>query len=147
MMIEVIARKATRKAFYFPTTADFQKAVKKAKKAGVAPVEVVAEVVTPPAPAPESARAAKGANKRASKHTTKRAKKDKAARHRIAIAKADQKRISRLKRKCGHAGVTVKKRDLLRAGLLMLDGASKKRLAAAISALDSTKSERAGKGR
>ncbi|NLP63555.1 hypothetical protein [Paraburkholderia sacchari] len=75
----------------------------------------------------------------------KRAKKDKVIRDSFTMPKADYERIAQLKRKCLEAGVAVKKSELLRAGLLLLDSASSKRLVAAISALEAVKTGRPAK--
>nr|WP_232072126.1 hypothetical protein [Paraburkholderia pallida] len=94
-------------------------------------------------PATEVAEAA--APKAAGKEKTKRAKKDKVVRDSFTMPKADYERISVLKRKCLEAGVAVKKSELLRAGLQLLEAASAKRLAAAIAALEAVKTGRPSK--
>ncbi|WP_213307844.1 hypothetical protein [Paraburkholderia sacchari] len=75
----------------------------------------------------------------------KRAKKDKVIRDSFTMPKADYERIAQLKRKCLEAGVAVKKSEILRAGLQLLDSASSKRLVAAISALEAVKTGRPAK--
>jgi hypothetical protein len=75
----------------------------------------------------------------------KRAKKDKVIRDSFTMPKADYEKIAALKLKCQEAGVSVKKSELLRAGLLMLEAASSKRLLAAVSAVEQVKTGRPAK--
>ncbi|WP_368623401.1 hypothetical protein [Paraburkholderia sp. BR13444] len=75
----------------------------------------------------------------------KRAKKDKVVRDSFTMPKSDYEKIAALKQKCLDAGVSVKKSELLRAGLLLLDSAPTKRLVAAISAVETVKTGRPAK--
>jgi hypothetical protein len=75
----------------------------------------------------------------------KRAKKDKVVRDSFTMPKSDYEKIAALKQKCLDAGVTVKKSELLRAGLLLLDSAPTKRLVAAIAAVETVKTGRPAK--
>ncbi len=72
----------------------------------------------------------------------KRAKKDKVVRDSFTMPKSDYEKIAALKQKCLAAGVSVKKSELLRAGLLMLESAAQKRLLAAVSAVEQVKTGR-----
>jgi sialic acid synthase SpsE len=123
-MTTVTARKPTKKAFYFPTTADAKKAQRKAAEAAKALRAQEAEA----------------------KLKAKRVKKDKVIRDSFTMPKTDYERIAGLKRKCLDAGVAVKKSELLRAGLQLLDSASSKRLVAALAALETVKTGRPAKG-
>jgi hypothetical protein len=75
----------------------------------------------------------------------KRAKKDKVVRDSFTMPKSDYEKIAALKLKCQEAGVSVKKSELLRAGLQMLDAASQNRLVAAIAAVEQVKTGRPAK--
>ncbi|CAG9259365.1 conserved hypothetical protein [Paraburkholderia unamae] len=172
-MSEVTARKPTSKAFYFPTSPDeakpankrpakstgSEKPVKAAKAATAgkssraksktgaktnaktnAKADAKASVA---APAEEAAK--KPAREAAAKGKDKRAKKDKVVRDSFTMPKADYDRIASLKQKCLEAGVSVKKSELLRAGLQLLEASSEKRLVAAIAALETVKTGRPAK--
>ena len=58
------------------------------------------------------------------------------------MPKSDYAKIAILKQKCVDAGVSVKKSELLRAGLLLLASAPEKRLLAAVSAVETVKTGR-----
>lgn len=73
---------------------------------------------------------------------TKRPKKDKVVRDSFTMPKSDYDKIAALKKKCLEAGVSVKKSELLRAGLLMLESAAPKRLLAAVSSVEAVKTGR-----
>ncbi|MGF6780837.1 hypothetical protein P3T21_006068 [Paraburkholderia sp. GAS334] len=75
----------------------------------------------------------------------KRAKKEKVVRDSFPMPKSDYEKIAALKQTCLDAGVSVKKSELLRAGLLLLESAPSKRLLAAISAVKTVKTGRAAK--
>jgi hypothetical protein len=72
----------------------------------------------------------------------KRSKKEKVVRDSFTMPKSDYEKLAKLKQKCLDAGVAVKKSELLRAGLLMLDSAPEKRLLAAMSAIETVKTGR-----
>lgn len=178
-MNEPTLRKPSKKAFYFPTSAEVRdekptaktakaartaKAAKTVKRANATekPVETVkktpeaatvaaAEVVTEATEV-----AAKGKTRRAKKEDAKRevkkesakkesAKKEKVVRDSFTMPKADYEKIATLKKKCLDAGITVKKSELLRAGLLLLDSTSEKRLLAAVAAVETVKTGRPAK--
>ncbi|WP_321934547.1 hypothetical protein [Paraburkholderia sp. J8-2] len=95
---------------------------------------------------PASAPAEAAAPAAAEKVKTKRVKKEKVVRDSFTMPKADYQRIALLKRKCLEAGVAVKKSEILRAGLQLLESAPQKRLLAAIAALETVKTGRPAKG-
>jgi hypothetical protein len=72
----------------------------------------------------------------------KRVKKEKVVRDSFTMPKYDYEKIAALKQKCLDAGVSVKKSELMRAGLLLLESAPAKRLLAAISAVETVKTGR-----
>lgn len=146
-MTTATTRKPTKKAFHFPKSAipgeEQSEAQTPTEKASAAKTkrsksranDAVSAATEVAAPAPKAAGKAK----------VKRAKKDKVVRDSFTMPKADYERIALLKRKCLEAGVAVKKSELLRAGLQLLDSASSKRLVAAISALEAVKTGRPAK--
>lgn len=148
-MTQATTKKATRKAFHFtkaadgahredgeaqPVAANADVTRKKAStnKASKVTVEVEA------APAKVEA----GPVKAAGGTKARRAKKDKVVRDSFTMPKSDYEKIAALKQKCLAAGVAVKKSELLRAGLLMLESAAQKRLLAAVSAVEQVKTGR-----
>jgi hypothetical protein len=72
-------------------------------------------------------------------------KKEKVVRDRFTMPKSDYEKLTALKQKCLDAGVSVKKSELLRAGLLLLDSAPPKRLIEAISVVEAVKTGRPAK--
>lgn len=75
----------------------------------------------------------------------KRAKKEKVVRDSFTMPKSDYDKIAALKQKCLAAGVSVKKGEILRAGLILLESAALKRLLAAVSAVEQVKTGRPAK--
>ncbi|MBU7441532.1 hypothetical protein KRI00_30150 [Paraburkholderia fungorum] len=75
----------------------------------------------------------------------KQPKKEKVVRDSFTMPKSDYDRIASLKQKCLEAGVSVKKSELLRAGLIMLESAAPQRLLAAVSSLETVKTGRPAK--
>lgn len=73
---------------------------------------------------------------------TRRVKKEKVVRDSFTMPKSDYAKIASLKEKCQKNGVRVKKSELLRAALAMLDAAPEKRLVEAIKALETVKTGR-----
>jgi hypothetical protein len=69
-------------------------------------------------------------------------KKEKVVRDSFTMPKSDYAKIATLKEKCQKNGVRVKKSELLRAALAMLDAAPEKRLVEAIKALETVKTGR-----
>jgi hypothetical protein len=72
----------------------------------------------------------------------RRVKKEKVVRDSFTMPKSDYAKIATLKEKCQKNGVRVKKSELLRAALAMLDAAPEKRLVEAIKALETVKTGR-----
>ena len=64
----------------------------------------------------------------------------------FTMPKSDYDKIASLKQKCLDAGVQVKKSELLRAGLMMLESAAPQRLLAAVSSVETVKTGRPAKG-
>jgi hypothetical protein len=132
---------------------------KAAPKAKAAPKEQAVEASVVAAAAEKPQRAKKQAAKKepakkepAKKETAKKpspkkevAKKEKVVRDSFTMPKSDYEKIAALKQKCLDAGVSVKKSEVLRAGLLLLEGATSKRLLAAISAVEAVKTGRPSK--
>ncbi|CAE6870741.1 hypothetical protein [Paraburkholderia domus] len=73
-------------------------------------------------------------------------KKEKVVRDSFTMPKSDYDKIASLKQTCLDAGVSVKKSELLRAGLMMLVAAAPQRLVAAVSSLETVKTGRPAKG-
>ncbi|MFM0153562.1 hypothetical protein PQR05_01280 [Paraburkholderia sediminicola] len=120
-----------------------------AKKAVKAKRAVAAEA----APAVEKAAKAKGSTAAEAAPVSapeakkaKQPKKEKVVRDSFTMPKSDYDRIAALKQKCLDAGVPVKKSELLRAGLMMLESAAPQRLLAAVSSLETVKTGRPAKG-
>jgi hypothetical protein len=61
------------------------------------------------------------------------------------MPKSDYDKIGLLKQKCLASGVHVKKGELLRAGLLILERANIEQLTAAVAAVETVKTGRPGK--
>jgi cell wall-associated NlpC family hydrolase len=132
---------------------------KAAPKAKAAPKEQAVEASVAAAAADKPQRTKKEAAKKepakkepAKKETAKKAspkkevaKKEKVVRDSFTMPKSDYEKIAALKQKCLDAGVSVKKSEVLRAGLLLLEGATSKRLLAAISAVEAVKTGRPSK--
>ncbi|NPT61660.1 hypothetical protein [Paraburkholderia elongata] len=117
------AAKAKRSA-----TTEAAPAVKKAAKA-----KRSATAEAAPVSAPEAKKA-------------KQPKKEKVVRDSFTMPKSDYDKIASLKQKCLDAGVSVKKSELLRAGLMMLESAAPQRLLAAVSSLETVKTGRPANG-
>jgi hypothetical protein len=75
----------------------------------------------------------------------KRLKKEKVVRDSFTMPKSHYEKLAALKQKCLDAGVAVKKSELLRAGLLLLEGVPIARLLDAISAVETVKTGRPAK--
>jgi hypothetical protein len=101
-------------------------ASKTAKKADTKPA-ANAEATVPPAPADGK---------------SKRPKKEKVVRDSFTMPKSDYVKIASLKQKCLDSGVRVKKSELLRAALAMLDAVPAKQLLDAINQLEAVKTGR-----
>ncbi len=156
-MSEPSIKKPSKTAFHFPKNgsdepaADVKAAEAKADGAKAADAEKVSSEA---AAKPASTKAAKkkrangaeaAAEKAAPETKPKRQKKEKVIRDSFTMPKSDYEKIAALKQKCLEAGVSVKKSELLRAGLLMLEAAADKRLLAAVEAVETVKTGRPAK--
>ncbi|MGG1946660.1 hypothetical protein AB1286_17900 [Trinickia sp. NRRL B-1857] len=142
-MIEPRIKKPTKKAFHFPknanghaVTEDKQADAGELASADVQAAATKAKRQKRAAPAQATPTEAAGAGK------AKSVKKEKVIRDSFTMPKSDYEKIAALKQKCLDAGVSVKKSELLRAGLIILETASTKRLLAAISAVETVKTGR-----
>ena len=156
-MSDPVIKKPTKKAFHFPTGAE-DNASAEAKPADAAPKVAVkakpagkpkAAVKAKPAAAPKAERQKRAAAaaeaspvSATAEEKSKRVKKEKVVRDSFTMPKSDYAKIAALKEKCLEAGVSVKKSELLRAGLLLLESAPSKRLLAAVSAVETVKTGR-----
>ncbi len=68
-----------------------------------------------------------------------RPKSVKVVRDDFSMPKSDHEKIAALKRKCADNGIAVKKSELLRAGLLILAGATDEQLVGAVRAIGDLK--------
>ena len=122
------------------------KAVKPPKAAK--PEKVAAPKKTPAAKPVKAEKATAGKKVAAVSESTpavdkkKAPKVEKVVRDSFTMPKSDYAKIAALKQKCLEEGVHVKKSELLRAGLLMLEAATVKRLVAAIGELETVKTGR-----
>jgi hypothetical protein len=149
-MAEPSTRKPTKKAFHFPKNANGHAKVGDGE---------AGEAIAPGAEAADAnpARTTVGKQKRAAavdavqvapsgEVNAKRMKKEKVVRDSFTMPKSDYEKIAVLKQKCLDAGVSVKKSEILRAGLLLLDSApTTEGLLAAISAVETIKTGRPAK--
>src|ERR1700758_1975013 len=151
-MTVATTRKPTKKAFHFPksaATAEEQSEAPKPAAQAEAAVKSKRKKAVPKAAAKSANGAAAApapAAAPAEKVKAKREKKDKVVRDSFTMPKTDYQRIALLKRKCLEAGVAVRKSELLRAGLQLLEAAPQKRLLAAIEALETVKTGRPARG-
>ena len=145
-MSDPIARKATKKKFHFPKSADGEMSSEKSTEAAVtapAKKQTRSAKKTPkqqPAAVPETVTSEVVATSKG-----KRTKKEKVVRDSFTMPKSDYEKIAELKQKCLTAGVSVKKSEILRAGLLLLEAAAPKRLMAAVAAVEQVKTGRPAK--
>jgi hypothetical protein len=143
---EPTIKEATKKTFHFPKSATG--AARRNKEAAAAPV---VKTQTKPALTSKASKAqpvvpVKARPAQATEEVkAKRAKKEKVVRDSFTMPKSDYEKIAGLKNKGLAAGVSVKKSELLRAGLLMLESAAPKRLLAAVSAVEQVKTGRPAK--
>jgi hypothetical protein len=138
---------ATKKAFHFPKAAAPAKKAKSAEASSAsktrgkkADAAAPAKRTTPAKPAEDVAIA-----DAAQEEKQKRAKKEKVVRDSFTMPKSDYTRLASLKQKCLTNGVHIKKSELLRAGLLMLEAASDKNLLAAVKSVETIKTGRPAK--
>jgi len=121
-------------------------AVKKAAKAKRSVAAEAAPAVKKEAKAKRSATAEATPVVAPEAKKAKQPKKEKVVRDSFTMPKSDYDKIASLKQKCLDAGVSVKKSELLRAGLMMLESAAPQRLLAAVSSLETVKTGRPAKG-
>lgn len=161
-MTEPTIKKPSKKAFHFPTGAveapeaaaevaepaatvvkkkRSTTAKKASKKQPAAKVKATPVDATPVDAAPVEAAPVKAAVEA----KAKRAKKEKVVRDSFTMPKSDYDKIAALKQKCLAEGVSVKKSEILRAGLVLLESAAPKRLLAAVSAVEQVKTGRPAK--
>ena len=146
-MAEPSTRKPTKKAFHFSKNAnghakvgDEQAGEANAPGAGAADAKPARTTVAKQkrAAAVEAAQVTP-----AGELNAKRMTKEEVVRDSFTMPKSDYEKIAVLKQKCLDAGVSVKKSELLRAGLLLLDSApTTEGLLAAISAVETVKTGR-----
>ncbi|MGF6756977.1 hypothetical protein [Paraburkholderia sp. GAS42] len=135
-MNEPTIKKSTKKAFHFP----------KGAAGTVVESDVVAEPATPKVARQKRAAAVEAKPVAAApEEKVKRVKKEKVVRDSFTMPKSDYAKIATLKQKCLDAGISVKKSELLRAGLLLLASTPDKRLLAAVSAVETIKTGRPAK--
>jgi hypothetical protein len=137
---------ASKKAFHFPKGAetDVAKPVRKRKAASKA-VEVTTQVQDKAAQTSIKSKTKPAAAESAPEEKVKRPKKEKVVRDSFTMPKSDYDKIAVLKQKCLANGVHVKKGELLRAGLLILEAANIEQLTAAVAAVETVKTGRPGK--
>jgi hypothetical protein len=151
-----IIKPPTKRAFYFPVSADGAAEQKKptvSKKAGKSPQSkdeatkaVKAAKAVKPVKAAKTVKAK--SEKPASRSNAKPAKKaaapkrDKVVRDSFTMPKSDYRKIAELKERCLEAGLHIKKSEILRAGLLALVAKQPKQLVAAVKKLEAVKTGR-----
>ncbi len=138
---KAVAAKKNAAAKKAATTTESKAAAPKVPKAkAAAKTKPATKQAAKPATKPAADATAQAAAKTDAK--AKRVKKEKVVRDSFTMPKSDYARLASLKQKCLTNGVRVKKSELLRAALTMLDAASDKSLIAAIEALEAVKTGR-----
>ncbi|PRY06331.1 hypothetical protein [Paraburkholderia sp. BL25I1N1] len=144
-------KKATKKTFHFPKGADTAPETTPETEGKVTEPTATVAVKKKSASAKKVSKEKKVAAdaaapvKAAVAVKEKRAKKEKVVRDSFTMPKSDYDKIAALKQKCLEAGVSVKKGEILRAGLVLLESAALKRLLAAVSAVEQVKTGRPAK--
>ncbi|KXU95010.1 hypothetical protein CR51_25795 [Caballeronia megalochromosomata] len=123
------------------TKASAPAATKKTAKKAAAKAPAAEQSANKPTAEPATAKKTAGSATK-SDAKTRRVKKEKVVRDSFTMPKSDYAKIATLKEKCQKNGVRVKKSELLRAALAMLDAAPEKRLVEAIKALETVKTGR-----
>lgn len=145
-MGEPSIRKPTGRAFHVPKNADgHAKAGDRQAKEANAPATEAVDATAARAKVAKRKQTATVEEAQAGPTTevkAKRTKKGKVVRDSFTMPKSDYEKIAVLKQKCLDAGVSVKKSELLRAGLLLLEASASKRLLAAISEVETVKTGR-----
>jgi hypothetical protein len=148
----------SKKAFHFPKTAETEtteatdpaapvgkrKAASKAVEAA-AQVQGKAAKTAAASKAKETSAASKAKEATTAEDKAKRPKKEKVVRDSFTMPKSDYEKIAVLKQKCLSQGVHVKKGELLRAGLQILEAATIEQLIGAVGAVETVKTGRPGK--
>jgi hypothetical protein len=130
-----------------PTVAPAAAPEKSAAPARAPRAAKTAKPVKPKTPRVKAAKPveAKPASVTTAEQKSKRVKKEKVVRDSFTMPKSDYEKLAALKQKCLDSGVAVKKSELLRAGLLLLEGVPIARLLDAISAVETVKTGRPAK--
>jgi hypothetical protein len=137
----------SKKAFHFPKTSETaaaEPAVSKRKSTAKPAAEATMKPEGKAAPAKSKTKAAP-VEAVTAEEKVKRPKKEKVIRDSFTMPKSDYDKIGLLKQKCLANGVHVKKGELLRAGLLILERANIEQLTAAVAAVETVKTGRPGK--
>jgi hypothetical protein len=158
----------SKKTFHFPKTAETEaavvtpavaetaappvakrkaaaKAVEAATQAQGKAAKTAAKGKDATAKAREPAAVSKAKDASAAEDKAKRLKKEKVVRDSFTMPKSDYEKIAVLKQKCLSQGVHVKKGELLRAGLQILEAATIEQLIGAVGAVETVKTGRPGK--
>jgi hypothetical protein len=136
----------SKKAFHFPKTAEADPATPAGKrKATSKAVEAAAETQGKAVKTPVASKTKEVPVASATDEKAKRVKKEKVVRDSFTMPKSDYEKIAVLKQKCLSQGVHVKKGELLRAGLQILEAATVEQLIGAVSAVETVKTGRPGK--
>jgi hypothetical protein len=145
-MNEPRLKKATKKTFHFPKGAAAPENESDVAESTATVAVKNKSASTKKAPKEKVVAAEKAAPVKAAVAVKdKRAKKEKVVRDSFTMPKSDYDKIAALKQKCLEAGVSVKKSEILRAGLVLLESAALKRLLAAVSAVEQVKTGRPAK--
>jgi hypothetical protein len=116
--------------------------VVRTSKRSVKAAQATEKATAQPTAAVAGSVSASGADGTAKVKRTKPAKKEKVVRDSFTMPRSDYAKIASLKQKCANNGRRVKKSELLRAALTLLDAAPEKRLLAAIDALETVQTGR-----
>lgn len=137
-------KKPSKKTFHFPKGATSNPADEGESAAADATVATKKRNTTAKKAAKQRAPATAEATpvKAAVEVKAKRIKKEKVVRDSFTMPKSDYDKIAALKQKCLAAGVSVKRSEILRAGLLLLESATPKRLLEVVSAVEQVKTGR-----
>ena len=145
-MSDPIARKATKKKFHFPRSAEGEVSSEKSTEAVVTVAAKKQTRTAKKAPKKQSVAASETVSSEiVASSKGKRTKREKVVRDSFTMPKSDYEKIAALKQKCLTAGVSVKKSEILRAGLLLLEAAAPKRLLATVAAVEQVKTGRPAK--
>ena len=142
-MVGPTTKAPSKKAVYFPKADKDEAHVKVGRrKTASASVEDATEVQANTVETSAPTKTSLAAPSIAPGKKSKQAKKEKVVRDSFTMPKSDYDKIATLKLKCAENGVTVKKSELLRAGLLILATATAEQLIAAVGAVETVKTGR-----